>query len=530
MVGSVLLGLLLVILCPFTASASTSISLGTAGLQSIEYNGVQLALPGGCQAKIVDTAGGVGPSRLQVGPGSLNRYYHWGSMICRYAVSGDRINVSVDISNTTGRSIPHIVVELVRLAAAMPVKEGGRLTNSHFNLEGPDIISVSRGSTAIIIASEDVGKLLVLRAQPAPGGGVSIAVDTMIQAPLSPDFTANALTLQPSQPKMLQLARQIPAGQHDHYSVVLCFLPQGASPRPSLGDLFARIAARFPATLNWPDRRPIGFVTLASHGSDTPYNRLNPRYWRFIKPSVDVTSPNGQAEFQARLLEEADKTIAIARSRKAQGVIVWDIEGQPYRQPVSYIGDPRKLPPEMEGVVDKFFRRFTDAGLRCGVTIRPQKLVLQSNGQASQENSDSPQGNFAILDDKIRYTKDRWGCSLFYIDSSGTPGWPIDSSIFQRLAAKYPNVLLSPEQKTIVDFAWTAGYWDARVGPPGSREARWIYPKAFSLINVSALPQGAPAWQDLQQDVQAGDVLVFAAWSENPASRAVLQIYQQALH
>src|SRR5262249_18070178 len=267
----------------------------------------------------------------------------------------------------------------------------------------------------------------------------------------------------------------IPAGTTDRYRIAVCVLRAGESPESVLGDVFANFAARFPATLHWQDRRPIGLLILAGHGKTTQANPGNPRYWRFLGPSTDVNSPAGRTEFETKLLQEADNAVAISKKMNAQGVIVWDIDGQEPPFPVSYVGDPRRLAPEIEGVADKFFKRITDAGLRCGVNAGARKFGVEG-GQAYQEWLDDPEALFQLLNDKIEFVQRRWGCTLFYIDAPGNPMWPAAAEVFRKLNAKHPDILLSPEQRTTVDYAWTAPYWDVRNGPSPSREARWIYP------------------------------------------------------
>jgi len=130
-----------------------------------------------------------------------------------------------------------------------------------------------------------------------------------------------------------------------------------------------------PVRLHWPDRRPIGVLFLASnfHSSAT-----NPRGW-FNDPGLDVTGTNGAQRFRQALLDYTDRSLAILKRTGAQGVIVWDLEGEQFPHKTSFIGDPRllnRLAPEMAPVADEFFARLRNAGLRVGLTVRPQQLVF----------------------------------------------------------------------------------------------------------------------------------------------------------
>lgn len=525
----IVLVFLLVLLAPFSTQASTNISVGPAGLESIRHDGVEYLRRADCTVtgiSLRNSAGGlltpgVGPARSQVSNDSTTRTYGWGALKCHYSVSGDCVKIDVYVG-TSQYDIQRLVLKVVTLAMPMPSNGGiPHVTSTKGNLEGPDILSLSSDGTTVLIANEEVAKPSDLRGQRAPGG-VSIVLDTNLHGLLPPLRVAG-----PESPRRdVELTRPILAGHTDHYSLALCFLREGESPRRVLGDFFERIAARFPATLNWPDRRPIASLFLAGTGRKNP---LNPRDWRIIKPSVEVTSPAGRTEFQRRLLEEADKTVAILKQMDAQGVIVWDIEGEPYPQPVDYVGDPHQLAPEMQGAVDKFFKRFTDAGLRCGMTLRPQRFVL-SNGQGFQENSDDPNSIFNTLDEKIQYARNRWGCSLFYIDSNGTWGWPMEVSIFRRLNRKHPDILLIPEGSTILYYASTSPYWDSKNGSSPSEQARWVYPGAFGVIFMRNVPMERDVtWKNLVECVKGGDVLMFPGWFNGPRNKAVLQIYQEAL-
>ena len=97
-------------------------------------------------------------------------------------------------------------------------------------------------------------------------------------------------------------------------------------------------------------------------------------------PSVDVVTPAGIAKFQDRLLKNADRTLQIALENGAQGMITWDPEGQEYPHQTSYLGDPRQLSPEFDAIADKYFAKFSKAGLRVGICVRPQKLHRTPQG------------------------------------------------------------------------------------------------------------------------------------------------------
>ena len=196
-----------------------------------------------------------------------------------------------------------------------------------------------------------------------------------------------------------------------------------------------------PVKLHWPDRRPIGALFLASnyHSSAT-----NPRGW-FNDPKLNVTGTNGAEVFHQALREYTDHSIEVLKRIGAQGVIVWDLEGEQYPHKTSFIGDPRlldQLAPEMAPVVDEFFQRLRNAGFRVGVTIRPQQLVFDERGLPRQTFRLNVK---RLLLDKIDYARSRWQASLFYVDSNDGIWRPDELWQLRSVAGERPDILLMPE-------------------------------------------------------------------------------------
>jgi hypothetical protein len=218
----------------------------------------------------------------------------------------------------------------------------------------------------------------------------------------------------------------------------------------------------------------------------------------------------------------ADTSIRNLRSMNAQGAITWDIEGEEFAHPATYVGDPRlldSLDPEMAACVDAYFKRFRDAGLRVGVTIRPQQFIRSKDGNnATQQPVADPA---RLLSDKISYAKKRWNATLFYVDSNGDPNFPMDFRILRTVAKDNPDILLIPEHSGLFYYAFSAPYGELRRGVTSAPAlARRLYPEAFLVVNTSDGPieqQRRP----LTMAVQQGDVLMFRAWFTDPANRLV---------
>jgi hypothetical protein len=263
-------------------------------------------------------------------------------------------------------------------------------------------------------------------------------------------------------------------------------------------------------SLDWPDRRPIGALFLADH---THTSVKNPRGW-FNEPDLDVRGPEGFVRFRQAILEYAERSIVILRRTDAQGMIAWDLEGEEFPHKTTYIGDPRilgRLAPEAAAVADDFFKRFRDAGLRVGVTLRPQELLLDGAGNARQAEIEDYD---LILLEKIDYARKRWGATLFYIDSNGGPFWPTEVVRLQRLARQRPDVLLIPEHHDALYYSFSAPYGSMQQGASATlRAIRILYPNAFQVL---ALPDsGGEA--AIRAAYRNGDVLLFRAWFDGPA-------------
>lgn len=333
-------------------------------------------------------------------------------------------------------------------------------------------------------------------------------------------------------------------------------------------DAYAAYAAAFPDIVNWPDRRPIAFWMTANGPSSSS---TNPRGYLW-NSAIDISQT---ASFQSSMLAWTNNTISILNGMtvRPQGIIIWDVEGEEFLQPFTYVGYPSQLPnlaPEMDAIADAIFAKLTAAGYRVGVTIRPNhfgtggtlpstcttdpnynlwdKFILlnasypyqgyecsapntwqvsQALGPTAQTTTQNYSQALNLLQEKISYAHNRWGATLFYIDSSvWEGGTPIDPSIFRTLAAQFPDSLLIPEITNTYHFgatapySWTGGSWNR------ANDARALYPGAFQVFDVSAAT--AANVPQLVQMVQAGDILLFRGWFNASEVPIVEQVYGAA--
>jgi DNA-directed RNA polymerase subunit RPC12/RpoP len=277
-----------------------------------------------------------------------------------------------------------------------------------------------------------------------------------------------------------------------------------------------------PTILHWPDRRPIGVLFLASnfHASAT-----NPRGW-FNDPSLDVTGPDGPQHFRDALWKYTDQSLDILKRTGAQGVIVWDLEGEEYPPKTTFIGDPRlvgRLAPEMAAVVAEFFARLRNAGLKVGVTVRPQQLVFDNPAQPRQAQVLNLK---RMLLDKIDYARTNWGATLFYVDSNGGVRRPDELWQLRSLAAQRPDILLIPEHVYPPYAAFSAHYVSMRKDDPAAA-AKWtrkLFPKSFQAVDIS---DSAADWAKIAVARSEGDILLFRAWIWSPECELLAKFAQE---
>jgi hypothetical protein len=334
-------------------------------------------------------------------------------------------------------------------------------------------------------------------------------------------------------------------GQTLVFAVSLRFGPGSTGLQELVGDEFVRYAERHPRRLRWRDRGPIAMLMLASQdvGRRSP---KNPRGW-LNDPTIDVTTPDGRAIFKDRLLAWADRSVAYCRWCGAQGVVVWDVEGEQFG-PLVYVGDPRivtKLAPEFDAAADEFFKRFTAAGLKTGVCIRPSRIDPRddSKGGLPWRHTHMAFDPVREMSDKIACAKKRWGCTLYYVDSNVTyafggrqeelagrqpESWVMRANQFRRLAESHPDILIIPEFQADGYYSHVSGYKELRGGfASTSRRVLLAYPQAFSVINL-ADGKIQERRAELVAAVKRGDILMFRGWYEAPEMWSVKSIYQEA--
>ncbi len=332
-------------------------------------------------------------------------------------------------------------------------------------------------------------------------------------------------------------------------------------------EAYTDFSAAYPSVVNWPDRRPIMAWFLADHSHQSV---TNPRGY-LNDPTMDVSNT---AAFASRIMSTAQTILSQIKSRpiQPQGIVLWDLEGEEFIQPTTYLGDPRVLgqgySPEMDAAADGVFSLFSNAGLKVGLTLRPQYLqwgttlpatcnantdrnytdyyvlvnqplfqkfygcyisATINNGLPSWSpipNANGYQTTYAptqvaqvtaLLMAKVAYAHARWGTTLYYVDSSVWEGGaPLPQDVFRALQLAYPDCLFIPEES----YAGTMGVAMPYAEPINTNSAkfspqswRYIYPTGGLGIYLSNCVSNS-CWNtnvasfDIGQKI--GDIAIYA--------------------
>ena len=513
-----------------TTQSSLQIGFNSQGLSSVNYGGQELLAdgrievrqrltwPAEANAPTTQPQSGFEPAAARV-----QQAYAWGTVSCVYRVDGDKLKLDVEVQNTGKVDIRLIDLVLMHLKLPGWTEQGKsehRWPQPMNVADDLPIVTVNYGSGTMLFCGEEVDRPLGLH--------------------VLPDHQADqyAIVLRDEGPPYM--GSSIGPGNTRHFLLSLRFGPKDASAIDLARDIHQRFAQRWPMQMKWLDHRPIGYVNLASAEAA---GGANPRGWFGDKKNVDTTTDAGVDAFHQRMLKHADICIGYAKDMNAQGVIVWDIEGQEMPHMISYIGDPRmmeRMAPEMAAIADAFMKKFTDAGLRIGVTVRPSHVVPSAGGKHPWEHV-QPQDPVEEIALKIEYARTRWGCTLFYVDS--TVQWVAQSDgtlelkvmpaeFFQILNRRFPDVLLIPEQSTTRTWAYAACYHEVQQGYPSTPAGvRACYPDAFSLIRVVDTPWDllARRHDEIVAGIRAGDTNFFRTWfNDHKYNDFIKQIHHEA--
>ena len=547
------------------AQADLVVVYGSKGVQQIKYRGVTLEDLSQTPAdafhiwhmKVTDLQGVVNTAG-QYGWGETNNgrewdlasktwiySFTWGQIRVQFHQTGDTLDINVTETNLAssgvildGASIYPFVLHFPELPANFA---NGSYPQLSYNTSGPGALAADyrEGLVAAVVPSA---------AKPVYSGFMPVGQPNAYTPLVSTTTPDGLATFQP------HLDRPVLPGQTDAFTVSLRFAASGTPLASLAADAYRSWSRTWPALLRWRDRRIIGSVYLASSPAgdrSKPAGYLNnPR--RYFNDDegrdFDVRTSGGLARFQQHVLAQATSIVENLKHLNAQGAITWDMEGEEYPQDTSYVCSPDQigsLAPEMESIVgdvqspsrgmkldDAYFKTIRDAGYRVGVCVRPQEFVRNVDGTAEQHFVPSAQVAAQLIR-KMKYAHDRWGATLFYLDSTvEANGATLDASVFLQAAAALPDSLLIPEESTPKFYAYTSPLKSFLFHGETSVDSSTysFYPRAFSVNMINDVNAGklAAARPQLTNAVRRGDILMVHAdyWQDNNST--VMQIYSDA--
>jgi hypothetical protein len=523
------------------AKCGLSFSVGAHGLDSLSVNGQSLLVSpesGELQQEksvfrsLVDALlpRSLSPSATPTkNTDTVELTYPWGRISCAYGKQDNRLTMRLEVSNSSSKPLNELSLRLMELNFPT-IPRGGTLEAGMFGFgfKGPEL-RLGEGHLSIPSVADPRFVVPIIHIDYGTGAlnFCSDDVDCAVDLPQSTNFPART-----SYP-FIVTCRDLKPGTTKIVNVSLCFGPAGAGVQDLSGDVLERYAGKYPFQVDWKDHRPIGAIFLAGPQINVP---TNPRRWIMNLGQIDVTNDTGKAAFRAALLKFADNSVQVLKDIGAQGMITWDPEGEEFTGDC-YYGDPRLVPilaPEMEfkndgvkSAIDEYFEKFRAAGLKVGVCVRPQQIAMVDGrpGHWNAEDDHAAQ----ILRERIGYAKRRWGCTLFYVDSTATAFTWLNPDVFKAVADAYPDVLLIPENESMRYFAYSAplnSYMHHKIAstPVG---ARLVYPKAFSVLMA---PEGdrPEDHNALVSAVRRGDILLFNGWYMNEGAAKIKKIYGEA--
>ena len=505
---------------------TVDVAIDKNGLSELRYNGIDLLRDGGGTFRLLradlqrpdgSTYTGWGGdehvTRSQPEPNRIVNEYEWGRVSCEYVVQGNQLDLIVNVTNTSEHVLKEIC--LTQRGITLPEKAKGMINDSGFSamIDGtgrPPVHAGDFGKGVIAYANEQVRRPLGIGAW-EDGTHYKFRVWT------------GRCTQNENHP---YIDRPIYPGGRERFRVSLRFGTPDQEPLELATDILEAGRQRHPFQVDWPDRRPIGMVMVATAGRRSENNPRGYRAARAYRP-LDVTTDAGRAEFGEALLDQADRIIEVCKQINAQGVIVWDIEGVE-RPAAKYMGDPRSLPPEMDAHADAFFKKLRDAGLRVGVCVRhrPRPIRLAYDDQIRQQQVANPTRSTIR---KIAYAKQRWNVSYIYIDSIKSSA--LDS--LRRIHEAHPEVLLVPEHATPYSYAYGAPYNGVRHSDPRyirvSPLTRHLYPDAFHVLSGAGYPLADDRRDVTLDTIRRGSIPMMRGWVRSRPSFFALEDALQEL-
>jgi len=470
--------------------------------------------------------------------------HNWGRFSVTWAPDEDRVDLTVAVLNDTDKQIAEMHLWLTAGFQFPETPKGYRWSKRWAVMGGADRTGAMRPAAAVA----DYGRASIVACLPENDRLAAIGFGGGDK----PRLVLDLFNIAPGGTRTIRASLRVGAGSD-----------AGADPFALARDVYADFAKRHPLTLDWPDRRPIAALhPSSSHlGAGTVGETTNPRGWIVGTPQepIDVTTDRGRKHFKAKMMDFANRSVEMCKKMDAQGMICWSLEGQQYPHTISYIGCPHHLAefaPEMEQIADEWFQVFRDAGLKTGVTLSSHELSINPKHDPQGPLNKAPFKYYhehlwseagdvdeaaiiEMLDKKISYANQRWGCTIYYVDANvncryerdketgqlrQTDQRLHDSTIYFELARRHPDCLIIPEHESFLHWSCSA--------PLGSTpsDIQAVWPDAFSVNLMQFFYQHCEdpdTVERIGQLVRRGDILLFPGWYDAKENRVIKQVYDR---
>lgn len=544
------------VVCQVAFSDSISWTKGSNGISTLTYGGFNFmnsdstGQPGTACIAVPTFSPAWSGSNSQTGHywngDTLTQTFQWGSIDYAFSLpTPDRFSVAITVHNTnTGYTLTNLdlywpfTISTPNPASFYDPNWGHQTLDPDHR---PYMSKVTTPGAAIFDygAYNGVTTMHAWRIDtPAPATGISLYINSF-----GPGYLVHPI-----------IANTVPPGGTTTAAYSMKFGPGGSTILDLAGDTYQDFDSCYPLRMNWSDRRMIGRMFLASTVPH-PADGKNPRGWNnnddtidVINPSTGQVDPAGYVRFQQVLMSSVNSYISRLKNytgisgqtgMNCQGVVVWDIEGQQYYHPLSYPGDPDmvgSLAPEMTytdatyttPLCDRIFTAFKNAGFKVGVCLRPQQMVWHP--ELGRYNQDYPADTGLELYNDVTYATNRWGCTLFYVDTTvdasgnSLPG----PALWQRTLDAYPNILVMGENQNATYYAFGAPYDDRSVdGVTATGPSKLeMYQGAATAIQVGTY--WSTDHDAILAGMKRGDIYFGDGWYDNAQTTAILGLYKEA--
>lgn len=513
----------------------------------------------------------------------LTQIFAWGEVMRTYRVVPDGVDIEVTVRNKSPRTLcqfeqrlftlkmpgntgPAITTEALYFGQAVPAASGNTLSGPvALPLVGGAGWGDGRGknSRAVVATTPETRQHLALRWETdtwvEPWNRKERAQKKLtgyaVNDPVAMDLALRQmeeeraekgetwwLTLSVGGDRQLYhdcyASRPIMPGGSDSYIVWLRF-GNASDPIAPAKEALQAYGKAHPMLFKWEDRRPI-IPTMI--GDKFPFHE--PEGLELKKPAV---GPRAE-EVRKLMFDHADQLIAEMKKINAQGMIVWNIEGNGPDY-LKYVGDPHMVEymcPEADAVADEFFKKFRDAGFKVGVCLRPSVIAVKEEKNVAFADKHNIQSKFSyfhdyphakrspadILSEKVDYAKKRWGCTLFYVDTNDGAGfwpktdeekavWPknadgtlkwyhalLNEDVWAEVLKRHPDVLFTIEHTPLIQYTVNApfdGLSGALDGTPPVVKATW--PEAFKCLTTIGGGALKDFWRWVEQS-RKGDIML----------------------